>query len=55
MALRVRQANTVTVVILVGDRKARWLRRELDRAMAVRERGSRGEETDEDDDGVPAL
>ena len=55
MALRVRQANTVMVVVLVGDGKARWLWCELDGASAVRERGSRGEETDEDDDGVPAL
>ena len=55
MALRVRQLNTVTVVILVQDGKARWLRRELDGATAARERESRGEETDEDDDGVLAL
>ena len=55
MALRVHQANTVMVVTLVGDRKARWLLRELDGATAARERESRGEETDEDDNGVPAL
>ena len=55
MALQVRQANTVMVVLLVGDGKARWLRRELDGATAAREGRNRGEETDEDDDGVPAL
>jgi len=43
------------VVILVGDRKARWLRRELDGVTAAREGRSRGEEMDEDDDGVLAL
>ena len=55
MALRVRQANTVMVVLLVGDEKARWLRCELDGATAAREGRSKGEETDEDNDGVPAL
>ena len=55
MALWVRQANKVIVVILVGDGKARWLRRELDRATAAREGRSRGEETDEDDDDGLAL
>ena len=45
----------VLVVILVGDGKARWLRRELDEATAAQERGSKGEEMDEDDDDVPAL
>ena len=31
------------------------LRHELDGATAAREGRNRGEETDEDDDGVPAL
>ena len=55
MALRVHQANTVTVVTLDGDGKAQWLQHELDGATAAREGRSRGEEMDEDDDGVPAL
>ena len=55
MALQVRQANTVTVVLLVGDRKARWLRIELDGATATWEGRSRREEMDEDDNGFLAL
>jgi len=43
------------VVLLVGDGKAPWLRHELDGATVAREGRSRGEEMDEDDDGVPAL
>ena len=45
----------VTVVKLVGDGKAQGLWRELDKATTARERRSRGNETDKDDDGVPTL